>query len=78
VEWLRGGALGGMDAATLRALLRALGVVSPTPELAAEILRQAASGTSAIRARADVTTLLTEKNGVLVARRSIFERPTRS
>lgn len=70
VEWLRAG----MDATTLRNLLKALGVADPAPELAAEILRQAASGAARIRARAGTATLLTEKNGVLVAKRSIFER----
>ncbi len=73
VEWLRAG----MDAATLRGLLRALGVADPTPELAAEILRQAAAGAARIRARADSATLLTEKDGILVAKRSIFERGAR-
>ena len=74
VEWLREG----LDAASLRALLRALGVADPAPELAAEILRQAGSGAARIRARANAVTLLTEKNGILVAKRSIFERATRS
>jgi tRNA(Ile)-lysidine synthetase-like protein len=74
VEWLRGG----MDATALRALLRAIGVLDPAPELASELLRQAASGGARIRARADAATLLTEKNGILVAKRSIFERPVRS
>jgi tRNA(Ile)-lysidine synthetase-like protein len=73
VEWLRAG----VDATTLRALLRATGVADPAPELASELLRQAGSGAARIRARADQATLLTEKNGVLVAKRSIFERPTR-
>lgn len=73
VEWLRGG----MDAATLRTLLRTLGIADPTPELAGELLRQAVSGATKIRARADSSTLLAEKNGVLVAKRSIFERVAR-
>jgi tRNA(Ile)-lysidine synthase TilS/MesJ len=73
VEWLRGG----MDAATLRSLLRALGVPDPAPELAAEILRQAASGAARSPARADATSQLSEKKGGLVAKRSIFERAAR-
>ena len=72
VEWLRDG----MDATVLKALLRELGVHDPQPELAAELLRQAARG-GRIRARADTRTLLTEKAGNLVAQRSVFERRAR-
>jgi tRNA(Ile)-lysidine synthetase-like protein len=70
VEWLRDG----MDAATLKALLPALGITDPGPELAAEILRQAAGKAGKIRARADESTVLGEKRGVLAATRSIFKR----
>ncbi len=73
VEWLRSG----MDAAVLKGLLRLLGIGDPTPELAAELLRQAeghTGRTGKIRARADESALLTEKNGILTAARSIFRR----
>lgn len=73
VEWLREG----MDAAVLKGLLRELGVADPQPELAAELLLQASRG-GRIRARADTGTLLAEKAGILVAQRSVFERPARS
>jgi tRNA(Ile)-lysidine synthase len=82
VEWLRAG----MEASVLKALLRALGIADPAPELAAEILRQAtgdshraatrtAPVSGKIRVRADPLTVLTEKHGILVATRSIFKRP---
>jgi tRNA(Ile)-lysidine synthase len=73
VAWLREG----MDAAVLKPLLRVLGIADPQPELAAEILRQAAGKPGKIRARADESTVLAEKRGVLVATRSIFKRSVR-
>jgi tRNA(Ile)-lysidine synthetase-like protein len=77
VEWLRDGALGGMDASVLKALLVELGIANPRPELAAEILRQAAANAGKIRVRADETTILTDKRGVLTATRSVFKRSPR-
>jgi tRNA(Ile)-lysidine synthase len=73
VEWLHAG----IDAAVLKALLPELGIANPQPELAAEILRQAAGNvesTVKIRARADESTVLAEKDGVLRATRSVFKR----
>jgi len=76
LEWLSDG----VDAGTLRELLRALGLADPSPELAAEILRQAARSTTggSIRARADESTVLTGKRGFLVTSRSVFKRPATS
>jgi tRNA(Ile)-lysidine synthase len=72
-EWLAAG----MDAATLRALLQELGVAATGPELPAEILRQAgraAETGGSIKVRADESTVLTRKNGLLVAVHSVFKR----
>jgi hypothetical protein len=74
VEWLRQG----MEAGALRGLLGTLGVAAASHELALEILRQAAGNGKKIRVRADESTLLAEKSGLLVATRSIFERRARS
>jgi tRNA(Ile)-lysidine synthetase-like protein len=78
VEWLRDGARGGMDATALKVLLAELGIANPRPELAAEILRQAAGNTGKIRVRADESTILADKHGVLTALRSVFKRSSLS
>ncbi len=73
LEWLRSG----LDATTMRTLLRTLGIVTPGPELAAEVLRQATHGSHAaikVAVRASETTMLTTQNGLLVASRSVFKR----
>lgn len=74
LEWLSDG----LDPGTLRELLRVLGVADPTPELATEILRQAARVATGgvIKARADESTVLTGKRGFLVTSRSVFKRRT--
>lgn len=69
LEWLRDG----LEPARLREMLRVLGVAAPTPELGAEILRQAARS-GAVRARADESTVLIGKDGLMTAVRSIFKR----
>jgi tRNA(Ile)-lysidine synthetase-like protein len=73
LEWL----VDGLDAATLRSLLRALGISDPSLELTAEIMRQAAraaTGGGAIKVRADTSTILTSKRGLLTATHSVFTR----
>jgi len=73
LEWLRAG----LDTTTLRTLLRVLGVASPGPELAAEVLRQAARAetqSGRLQVRADETTVLTGSKGLLVASCSVFKR----
>ncbi len=71
LDWLQSG----LDATTLRALLRILGLARPGPELAAEILRQAtAPEPVTVNVRASETTVLTSQNGLLVASRSVFKR----
>ncbi len=64
MEWLRGGEA---DAALLRHLLPVVGVDKPSPELMAEILRQSQSSLRGLQVRADESTILTEKNNVLVS-----------
>jgi tRNA(Ile)-lysidine synthetase-like protein len=77
VEWLSGG----IDQNALRGLLRELGVVDPGPELADEILRQASRALDAggrINVRADESTVLSLKRGLLVSTRSVFKRIPKS
>lgn len=70
VEWLRSG----LDATTVRTFLKVLGVVEPSPELAAELLRQASHPRARVSVRAGETTVLTIQKGLLVASRSVFKR----
>jgi len=73
VEWLSDD----LDATVLKALLREIGIADPSPELAAEILRQATRASekvATVRVRADESTVLTLKRGILAATRSVFKR----
>lgn len=65
----------GLDPARLKEMMRVLGVGTPGPELVAEIQRQVARD-GAVKVRADESTVLVGKHGILTAMRSIFKRKT--
>jgi len=66
MEWLRDE---DVDSSLLRHLLPVLGVDKPVPELMAELLRQSRSSSRGLKVRVDESTVLTEKNDVLVSLR---------
>jgi len=73
VEWLGDG----MESATLRSLLRELGISEPSLEVTSELMRQAARAATrggTIKVRADESTVLSAKHGLLVATHSVFTR----
>ena len=65
VEWFQDE----LDADSLRRLLPMLGLEKPSPEIMAEILRQAAKPGGSVRIRISPTLVLTEKHGILVLSR---------
>ncbi len=64
MEWLRDE---GADASLLPRLRPFLGIQKPAPEATAEILRQCLNAPGGLRVRIDESTVLTEKNDVLVS-----------
>jgi len=66
MEWLRDE---NADAALLRLMLPLIGVARPVPEVLTEILRQARESKRGVRVQVDNATVLSEKNGVLIALR---------
>jgi tRNA(Ile)-lysidine synthetase-like protein len=66
MEWLRDGET---DASLLRRLLPLIGIEKPSPEVLAEIDRQAQEQSQGLKVRVDEARVLCEKNGVLVSLR---------